>query len=115
LWFRKRTVEGIVILDALRGRKPKPEDIERLCELLVQPGTPLYLAVNLSQAEIVDSRFVASLVGLRERLLAANGKLVLHSLCHGMREVLRYTGVDRLFFVFDTEEDALRSLRSMAD
>ena len=112
VWFRKRTADDVVILDALPGRIPEPEDIKHLCESLVQSGTPLRLAVNLSQADIVHSTFIASLVGLRKRLLATKGRLVLYSLRPAMRDVLGDTQLDKFFDIFDTEEDALSALRS---
>jgi len=104
-----------VILDALRGRIPEPEDITHLCELLVRSGAPLRLAVNLSQADIVHSTFIASLVGLRKRLLAVKGKLILYSLRPAMRDALGNTQLDRFFDIFDTEEDALGAFRSAMD
>jgi len=81
----------------------------------VHPGAVALVAVNLSQAEIVDSTFVASLVGLRRRLLAANGKLVLYSLRRAMLEILDYTRLDEFFDTFDTEENAVSALRSATD
>jgi anti-anti-sigma factor len=115
VWFLKRTTDDAVILDALHGRIPEAEDIESLCKTLVHPGTVPLVAVNLSQAEIVDSTFIASLVGLRRRLLAAEGKLVLYSPCRAMREVLHYTRLEGFFDTFDTEENALGALRSATD
>jgi len=115
VWFRKRTADDAVILDVLPGRIPEPEDIESLCKTLVHPGAVALVAVNLSQAEIVDSTFVASLVGLRRRLLAANGKLVLYSLRRAMLEILDYTRLDEFFDTFDTEENAVSALRSATD
>jgi len=69
----------------------------------------------LSQADIVNSTFIASLIALRRRLLAAKGKLVLYSLRPAMRETLRYTRLDEFFGTFNTEEDALSALRSATD
>jgi len=115
VWFFKRTVDDVLIVDALRGRIPEPEDIKHLCEFLVQSGAPLRLAVNLSQADIVHSTFIASLVGLRRRLLAVKGRLVLYSLLPVMRQILERTQLNRLFDIFDSEEDALSALRSALD
>jgi len=73
------------------------------------------VAVDLVQVEIADSSFVASLVSLRRRLLAVNVKLALYNLRPAMRDVLGYTRLDSFFDIFDTEEDAVRALRTPAD
>jgi anti-sigma B factor antagonist len=75
---------------------------------------PLYnredLVIDLSGTTFVDSSFVTFLVGLVKALRAAGGELLLVRPAGQVRRVLALVGVPNLVPVFETVEDALRSL-----
>jgi anti-anti-sigma regulatory factor len=104
-----------VILDILANRTPELADVLRLCKSLEHPLTAPCIVVNLSQVRLVPSRLLASLVSLQQEVLEINGRLVLCGLPSAVRKALGNMQLDQLFDIFDTEADALRGLRSVAE
>ena len=111
LWFRKRTVDDIVVLDIRADRTPEIADAGRLYKSLENSGTAPRIIVNLSQVSFVPSRLLATLVALLQEVMEVNGRVVLCSPHPSLHETLDRTRLSPLFDAFDNEADALRSLR----
>jgi len=115
LWFRKRTIDDIVLLDVLADRTPELADVTRLFKSLEHSKTTLCVVVNMSQVTLGLSRLLASLVSLWKEVLEVNGRLVLCSLRPALRRTFGYTRLTELFDIFETEEDAVGALRAALD
>lgn len=71
------------------------------------------LALDLGQVEFLSSSGVAILVGLKRRIEAQNGKLVLFRVQPIAMDSLRITHLTQLFNFADDEPGALASLRPL--
>ena len=77
LWCCMRTVGRVVILDVVSVVAPRHEDIERLANMFVRSRGDPHVVVDLSDLGHVTSAFMAGLVVLYKRMLAALGRLSL--------------------------------------
>lgn len=110
LWCRKRTVGDVVVLCVLPDRTPELADIERVAESLKRSSCVLRVVLDLSGLVLIDSTMMARLIGMRRRMLAAGGKLVLCGLSPHVRTVFARTRIDSLFEIVDTVRDAVSRL-----
>ena len=58
VWFSK----------SVAGRAPEPWEVERVVDSLGRHGTLDRVTVDLSQLEVINSSFLAALVGMKKRL-----------------------------------------------
>ena len=104
LWCRQRdSVEGLV-LEAVSGRAPEPVEVEQLVDSLSRRGRLDRVTFDLSQLEIVNSSFLAALVGMKKRLHASGCTLVLCGLRPLVREIFERLRLTRLFDMVQSEE-----------
>jgi anti-sigma B factor antagonist len=82
-----------------------PEFKERMIELIDQGKTRL--VVDLSQATFIDSTTLGVLVGGVKRLRPAGGSLALVVTDENIVKIFEITGLDRVFAIHDTREEAL--------
>lgn len=102
LWCRERCSAGVVALDVLPQRTPKPWDIVRLVEALVARGAHVRVVADLSRLDLVDSAFIARLMSLNKLLQASAGRLALTGLCAHIRETFGYLRLDRAFEIVES-------------
>jgi anti-anti-sigma factor len=110
LWCRKRIVDDIVVLDALRGGDLDSEDIAAFFRSTAWPGSVPRVVVNLQQVDFASSAFLAALLALQRRLEAAKGALVLCGANQVIRGIFVRTRLNSLFEIVDDENEALRRL-----
>ena len=104
LWCRQRdSAEGLV-LEAVSGRTPEPWEVARVVDSLGRHGTLDRVTLDLTQLEIINSSFLAALVGMKKRLQASGCTLVLCGLRPIVREVFDRLRLTRLFDVVKSEE-----------
>ena len=103
LWCRRRVPSGDTELEVLPQRTPELWEVEQLVKSLVQNDTQARVVVDLSQSEMVDSRFVARLVSLNKLIHASGGQLVLRGLCPIVRETFALLRLDRVFQIAESE------------
>lgn len=92
-----------------------PKLRQRLVELVEDTGRPderpappvRHLVVDLSKVEFLDSTGLGVLVGGLKRLRAVGGTFVLVCAQERILKIFRITGLDRIFTIVPTEEDAL--------
>ncbi len=72
----------------------------------------IYLILNLDGVKFIDSTGLGMLIGLSKRLIDRAGKLSLVCNNFQIKKLLYITGLDEVFHVFPTEEEALKSLKS---
>jgi anti-anti-sigma factor len=111
--LRLRAVRGAAAVLELRGEfdLATVPDIDRF---LRRRLGPLYrrrdLVLDLSGATLVDSSFIAFVVGLVTDLRATGRELLLVRPMGQVRRVVALVGLPNLVPVFETVEEALRSL-----
>jgi anti-sigma B factor antagonist len=89
-----------------------PEFKERLVEL-IESGKK-QIVVDLSEATFIDSTTLGVLVGGVKRLRPAGGSLALVCTDQNITKIFEITGLDRVFPIHDTRDEALSSVASGA-
>ncbi|MBA3358654.1 MAG: STAS domain-containing protein [Thermoleophilaceae bacterium] len=87
-----------------------PEFKERMVEL-IEAGKK-NIVVDLSEATFIDSTTLGVLVGGVKRLRPSGGGLALVCTDQNISKIFEITGLDRVFSIQDSREDALASFSS---
>ena len=87
-----------------------PEFKERMVQLI--DGGKKRIVVDLSSATFIDSTTLGVLVGGVKRLRPAGGALALVCTDQNITKIFEITGLDRVFSIHDTRNEALESLES---
>ncbi len=90
-----------------------PEFKERLVELIENGKTKI--VVDLSDATFIDSTTLGVLVGGVKRLRPAGGSLALVCSDQNITKIFEITGLDRVFPIHATRDEALSSVASGAE
>ena len=85
-----------------------PEFKERMVEL-IESGKK-QIVVDLSQATFIDSTTLGVLVGGVKRLRPAGGSLTLVCTDDNITKIFEITGLDRVFTIYATREEAVEKL-----
>jgi anti-anti-sigma factor len=70
---------------------------------------PAYLVVNMENVSFIDSTGLSSLIHGMKRARELNGDLRLCGLQQSTRMIFELTRLDKVFEIFITEDDAVRS------
>ena len=87
-----------------------PEFKERMVELI--EGGKKSIVVDLSKATFIDSTTLGVLVGGVKRLRPAGGSLALVCTDQNITKIFEITGLDRVFPIHGSREEALSSVAS---
>jgi anti-sigma B factor antagonist len=87
-----------------------PEFKERMSEIIDEGKTRV--VVDLSQATFIDSTTLGVLVGGVKRLRPAGGSLSLVSTDENITKIFEITGLDRVFPIHASRQDALEAIAS---
>jgi len=90
-----------------------PEFKERMVELI--DAGKKHIVVDLSTATFIDSTTLGVLVGGVKRLRPTGGALALVCSDQNITKIFEITGLDRVFAIYATREEALASMRSPAE
>jgi anti-sigma B factor antagonist len=90
-----------------------PEFKERLVELIENGKTKI--VVDLSEATFIDSTTLGVLVGGVKRLRPAGGSLALVCSDQNITKIFEITGLDRVFPIHETRDQALSSVATGAE
>ncbi len=90
-----------------------PEFKERMVELIDAGKTQI--VVDLSGATFIDSTTLGVLVGGVKRLRPSGGALALVCTDQNITKIFEITGLDRVFPIHPTRDEALGSLSSQAE
>jgi anti-sigma B factor antagonist len=85
-----------------------PEFKQQLLEVIGQGATTV--VVDLSNTTFIDSTTLGVLVGGVKRLRPNDGQLVLVCNDRNITKIFEITGLDRVFTIYPTREDALAQL-----
>ena len=89
-----------------------PEFKERMVEL-IESGKK-QIVVDLSQATFIDSTTLGVLVGGVKRLRPAGGSLTLVCTDDNITKIFEITGLDRVFPIHGSRDEALEAIKSGA-
>jgi anti-sigma B factor antagonist len=89
-----------------------PEFKERMVQL-IESGKK-QIVVDLSQATFIDSTTLGVLVGGVKRLRPAGGSLALVCTDENITKIFEITGLDRVFPIHDSRDEALAAVSSEA-
>ena len=106
-WFRRRRVDGLIIVDLLSKMNPEEADIDRLGRLLIRENRAPRVLLNFRQIDFVTSTFINRLLVLRRSIQDARGRLLLCGLNPVIQEIFEINKLGNLFDVFRNEQDAL--------
>ena len=90
-----------------------PEFKERLVELIENGKTKI--VVDLSDATFIDSTTLGVLVGGVKRLRPGGGSLALVCSDQNITKIFEITGLDRVFPIHETRDEALSAMASGAE
>jgi anti-sigma B factor antagonist len=90
-----------------------PEFKERMVEL-IESGKKR-IVVDLSEATFIDSTTLGVLVGGVKRLRPAGGSLALVCTDDNISKIFEITGLDRVFPIHESRDDALEAVGSATD
>jgi len=109
-----RMVEGIPILH-LSGEVDAytcPFFREAMLDT-IENGSPS-MVINMDDVEYIDSSGLGTLVGGLKRASEKGGKIALVCNAPQVRKVFEITGLEKVFAMFETEEEAANNLASLA-
>lgn len=95
-------------LNALEGRRLLAEVQSYLHD------DRLYIVLDCSKVSRMDRPAIQLLLCCLEEAIKRNGDVKLAALNAEARSTLKFTGVDRLFEIFDTNAEALNSFRRLS-
>jgi anti-anti-sigma factor len=110
IWYQKRTMDGVSVLDAISGIVAINVDIERVSKSLLSDTDKPRVVLNLSRLKFISSAFVAGMIALQKRVRSAGGRLILCGMHPIVRETLHGARLDTFFEICESEQDALGSL-----
>ena len=87
-----------------------PEFKQQLLEIIDKGGKNV--VVDLSSTTFIDSTTLGVLVGSVKRLRTNDGQLSLVSAGRNITKIFEITGLDRVFTIYETRDEALESLGS---
>ena len=102
---------GIISLDPYisEGQMSSIDSMDEICSNLLKQGIDLCI-LDMTEVKTVPSVFLATIVTLQNKLNITGGRLALLNPARYVRKLLNITVVNELIEVFDSEEDALKSL-----
>jgi anti-sigma B factor antagonist len=113
LWFASARVDDVTVVRLMDTRAAVIELLD-LLDNAIDDVAGGRLVLNLGGIQQVSSATLGKLIKLRGRAEALHGKLKLCGVHPDLRQVFRITGLDRLFDIHDTEDEALASFRAEA-
>jgi anti-anti-sigma factor len=93
-----------VVLEIVAGRAPEPWEVEQVVGSLGRHGTLDRVTVDLSQLAVINSSFLAALVGMKKRLQPFGCTLFLRGLRPIVREIFDRLRLNRYFRIVKSEE-----------
>lgn len=104
--------DKIVVAEFSRGELKDEREILRLLKKLgeeVEKRNNVNLLLNMKQLTYVSSAGIGALVKLLKQTNRKNGKFKLCSLTPDVLEVIEVMNLNKIFALYDTEEDALKA------
>lgn len=113
LKLNTRTIDALASVIDLEGEVDvytAPEVKKNIISLLEQGER--HVIVNLTAVDYLDSTALGVLIGGLKRLREHDGTLDLICPNPRIRRIFEITGLDKIFDIYDTEEEALEKLKA---
>ena len=103
------TVNGIIVVDFVGSVSLDETNAEQFGEELfgLVDGGPSNILLNFSKVDYISSGPMGKLMGLYKSVASNNGKIKLCCIQPRIRKIIKITQFDRLFEIFDGQEEAL--------
>jgi stage II sporulation protein AA (anti-sigma F factor antagonist) len=111
-WFDLEMIGGVQVVRLL-GPKISTEACEQLHRLEDRAESGRFV-LDFGRVRFMSSHAIAVVVGLGRRIEADGGRMAVCGLDDDLRELLRFTGVDRLVAIYPGEAEALASFDTAA-
>lgn len=109
-----QSIDNVAVVSIQQARVLDDQIIQQfgdqLKSLVDQAGHQRIL-LNFSKVEYLSSAALGKLVVLRKQVDAVKGKLALSNIDASIFEAFKITGFDRIFKIFDDEQEALQFLQ----
>ena len=104
----ERQRENVIVLDLSGTIKIGVGEVAlRECVNAILDDKQRYILLNFADVSSMDSAGIGELVACHQRVKNVNGALKLLNVPETVTDSLRFTRLDRLFEVYDDEEQAL--------
>ncbi|MFO0812604.1 MAG: STAS domain-containing protein [Gemmatales bacterium] len=110
-----QVIDNVAVVSILAGRILDDQVIQQFgdqLKSLVEQAGHHHILLNFSKVEYLSSAALGKLVVLRKQVEAAKGKLALSNIDSSIFEAFKITGFDRIFKIFDDEQEALQFLQN---
>jgi anti-anti-sigma factor len=117
LHFRAHVVDGVAVVEFLVPGICDGPEIEELTEELhelIGRSETKKMVIDLSRVRFLASRAVALIVNLKQLIEVHNGELLVCGIGEQLLRVFRLSGLERLFSVHATRDQALAALAETA-
>jgi anti-anti-sigma factor len=115
-WFQVDQTDGITVVTFTQAEIVDLEAVEEVGEQLyklIEYYTSSRIVLNLGCVRQVSSLVIGKLLGLNERVKAAGGRLVFCRVTPEVYQLFKLVNLLRLFSVYDSEEEAVRSFATI--
>jgi anti-sigma B factor antagonist len=110
--IEEKSVDNLLIVKPLEGRmdfKMANDFKERMAKFII--GGNMFIILNLSQVEFIDSSGLGAIVYSLKRM-GGRGDLFICGVKETIMTMFNLTRMDKVFRIFDTEEEAVKALLS---
>ena len=109
--LRERIIDGIAIVSVTNSLKGNTEEtLRRHLDALVRRGFDRVL-IDLKEVPYLDSSDLGRLIRCHIAIRQAGGRVRLCNLAPRVASVMKMTRLDTVLDIYDTEEEALESMR----
>ncbi len=110
--FKVREVDNVIIIEAPKRLEGKTS-LEFRKKIIELADSGVYkIVVDLNGTEFMDSNGVSSLVSRISVTRSNNGDVALLSPSEFIKNILKITHLDKIFKIYDNEDDAIKALNS---
>jgi anti-anti-sigma factor len=110
--FKEETKGGVTVLTLTLDTIPlyENERLKRAFTKILDEGKK-FIILDLSGTDYISSIVLASLVFMRKQAIEAGGNLAICCVKNTVKDILSLTNLDKVFDIFDSQEEALDSLK----
>lgn len=109
------TIDNVAVVSVVAGRILDDQVIQQFgdqLKSLVEQSGHQRILLNFSKVEYLSSAALGKLMVLRKQIEAIRGKLALTDIDPTIFEAFKITGFDRIFQIFDSEQEGLQYLQN---
>jgi anti-anti-sigma factor len=108
-----KEMQGDIVVEKVELSRATFQEVQEFKNILnedIKNGF-LKFVVDLSGCEFMDSTFLSTLVTTLKSLISHGGSLKLSSVSSEVRSLMELTGIHRVFEIFETKDEGIKSFR----